>query len=111
MAEAHDVTMAPHCPLGPVAPAASLQIAFCVPNFLSQGQMMPHVDLLIASEYELPLVAARPQRIRSRAGGAGHRSGGGGRQAGRPWRDGLHRRRDDRPPRPAGRRGRSGRRR
>ncbi|NHD19089.1 MULTISPECIES: galactonate dehydratase [unclassified Actinopolyspora] len=38
MAEAHDVTMAPHCPLGPIALAASLQIAFSTPNFLIQEQ-------------------------------------------------------------------------
>jgi galactonate dehydratase len=36
MAETYDVTMAPHCPLGPIALAASLQIAFSVPNFLIQ---------------------------------------------------------------------------
>lgn len=40
MAEAYDVTMAPHCPLGPIALAASLQLAFAVPNFLIQEQSM-----------------------------------------------------------------------
>ena len=34
MAEAHDVSLAPHCPLGPIALAASLQLAFATPNFL-----------------------------------------------------------------------------
>jgi galactonate dehydratase len=38
MAEAYDVTMAPHCPLGPIALAASLQLAFATPNFLIQEQ-------------------------------------------------------------------------
>lgn len=38
MAEAHDVTLAPHCPLGPIALAASLQVAFATPNFLIQEQ-------------------------------------------------------------------------
>lgn len=38
MAEAYDVTIAPHCPLGPIALAASLQIAFAIPNFLIQEQ-------------------------------------------------------------------------
>ncbi len=38
MAETYDVTMAPHCPLGPVSLAASLQLAFAVPNFLIQEQ-------------------------------------------------------------------------
>lgn len=38
MAEAWDVALAPHCPLGPIALAASLQIAFATPNFLIQEQ-------------------------------------------------------------------------
>ncbi|TYB64776.1 galactonate dehydratase [Nonomuraea sp. PA05] len=38
MAETYDVTMAPHCPLGPISLAASLQLAFAVPNFLIQEQ-------------------------------------------------------------------------
>lgn len=33
MAEAYDVAIAPHCPLGPVAFAASMQIALTAPNF------------------------------------------------------------------------------
>ncbi len=38
MAEAFDVLVAPHCPLGPIALAASLQLAFSMPNFLIQEQ-------------------------------------------------------------------------
>lgn len=38
MAEAWDVAVAPHCPLGPLALAASLQVAFSIPNFLIQEQ-------------------------------------------------------------------------
>jgi galactonate dehydratase len=38
MAEAYDVSMALHCPLGPIALAASLQLAFAVPNTLIQEQ-------------------------------------------------------------------------
>jgi galactonate dehydratase len=38
MAEVYDVTVAPHCPLGPIALAASLQIDFAVPNILIQEQ-------------------------------------------------------------------------
>lgn len=34
MAEAYDVGIAPHCPLGPIAFAASLQIALSTPNFV-----------------------------------------------------------------------------
>ncbi|MBB0247373.1 D-galactonate dehydratase, partial [Streptomyces alkaliphilus] len=36
LAETFDVPIAPHCPLGPVALAASLQLAFATPNFLIQ---------------------------------------------------------------------------
>ena len=38
MAEAYDVNVAPHCPLGPITLAASLQIDFATPNFLIQEQ-------------------------------------------------------------------------
>ena len=38
LAEAHDALLAPHCPLGPLALAASLQVAFATPNFLIQEQ-------------------------------------------------------------------------
>jgi galactonate dehydratase len=34
MAEAYDIGVAPHCPLGPIAFAASLQIALSCPNFV-----------------------------------------------------------------------------
>jgi galactonate dehydratase len=38
LAETFDVQLAPHCPLGPIALAASLQLAFSTPNFLIQEQ-------------------------------------------------------------------------
>lgn len=38
MAEAYDVAIAPHCPLGPPALAASLQVDFATPNVLIQEQ-------------------------------------------------------------------------
>jgi galactonate dehydratase len=38
LAEAFDVSVAPHCPLGPIALAASLQLAFATPNFLIEEQ-------------------------------------------------------------------------
>ena len=34
MAEAYDVALAPHCPLGPLALAACLQVAVATPNFV-----------------------------------------------------------------------------
>ncbi|UFJ40783.1 galactonate dehydratase [Brevibacillus humidisoli] len=38
MAEAYDVAVAPHCPLGPIALAASLQLDACTPNAVIQEQ-------------------------------------------------------------------------
>ncbi len=40
LAEAYDVSVAPHCPLGPIALAASLQVDFAVPNLLIQEQSL-----------------------------------------------------------------------
>jgi len=39
MAEAYYASMAPHCPLGPIALAACLQVDACTPNFLCQEQV------------------------------------------------------------------------
>jgi len=39
MAEAHYAAIAPHCPLGPIALAACLQVDACTPNFLCQEQV------------------------------------------------------------------------
>ena len=40
MAEAFDVAVAPHCPLGPVALAACTQLDMCTPNAFIQEQSM-----------------------------------------------------------------------
>jgi len=40
LAETFDAALAPHCPLGPIALAASLQVAFATPNFLIQEQSL-----------------------------------------------------------------------
>jgi galactonate dehydratase len=40
MAEAYDVAVAPHCPLGPISLAAALQLDFCTPNALIQEQSL-----------------------------------------------------------------------
>jgi galactonate dehydratase len=40
LAEVHGASLAPHCPLGPLALAASLQLGFAVPNFLIQEQSL-----------------------------------------------------------------------
>jgi galactonate dehydratase len=39
-AETYGAALAPHCPLGPIALAASLQISFAVPNLLIQEQSL-----------------------------------------------------------------------
>lgn len=36
MAETYDVAIAPHCPLGPIALAASMQVDLSIPNFVIQ---------------------------------------------------------------------------
>ncbi|HHT69524.1 MAG TPA: galactonate dehydratase [Firmicutes bacterium] len=40
MAEAYDIAVAPHCPLGPIALAACLQVDFCTPNAFIQEQSL-----------------------------------------------------------------------
>ncbi|WP_433890304.1 galactonate dehydratase [Streptomyces sp. CA-111067] len=39
-AETYDVALAPHCPLGPIAFAACLQVDVATPNFLAQEQSL-----------------------------------------------------------------------
>jgi galactonate dehydratase len=51
LAETFDAALAPHCPLGPLALAACLQVDFATPNFLIQEQSLGihynvHSDLL-----------------------------------------------------------------
>jgi galactonate dehydratase len=40
MAEAYDVTVAPHCPLGPISLASCLQLDSCTPNVFIQEQSL-----------------------------------------------------------------------
>jgi len=47
MAEACFVAIAPHCPLGPVALAACLQLDACTPNFLVQEHVTLGEDYLL----------------------------------------------------------------
>ncbi|MCU4975468.1 galactonate dehydratase [Halobacteria archaeon AArc-m2/3/4] len=57
MAEAYDVALAPHCPLGPVSLAACLQIDACSPNALVQEQVVHRaVDAHVLSYVENPEV-------------------------------------------------------
>ncbi len=46
MAESRNIAVAPHCPLGPITLAASLQVDACIPNFLCQEQVTLGEDYL-----------------------------------------------------------------
>jgi len=59
MCEAHDVVMAPHCPLGPLALAACMQIAVSTPNFAIQEMSLGiHYN---SSEADLLTYLKRPE--------------------------------------------------
>ncbi|KAI9806357.1 MAG: hypothetical protein M1825_006472 [Sarcosagium campestre] len=53
MAEAFDVAIAPHCPLGPIALAASIQVALSIPNFVIQEMSLGIHYNTEAGEYDL----------------------------------------------------------
>jgi galactonate dehydratase len=53
MAETYDVAIAPHCPLGPIALAASMQIALSTPNFVIQEMSLGMHYNLEAGEIDL----------------------------------------------------------
>ena len=53
MAEAFDVAIAPHCPLGPIALAASIQVALSTPNFVIQEMSLGIHYNTEAGEYDL----------------------------------------------------------
>ena len=74
LAEVWDAKLAPHCPLGPIALAASLQVAFATPNFLIQEHSIgmhynQGADLLdyVLDPERVPLRGG----VRLPAGGAG----------------------------------------
>lgn len=53
MAEAYDVAVAPHCPLGPIALAACMQFAMSTPNFVIQEMSIGIHYNLEAGEYDI----------------------------------------------------------
>ncbi|KAI4125042.1 MAG: hypothetical protein LQ347_005506 [Umbilicaria vellea] len=53
MAEAYDVGVAPHCPLGPIALAACMQFAMSTPNFVIQEMSVGIHYNLEAGEYDI----------------------------------------------------------
>ncbi|MGN7918530.1 MULTISPECIES: galactonate dehydratase [Lysobacter] len=66
MAEAYDVAIAPHCPLGPLALAACLQLAAATPNFVIQEMSLGiHYN---SAEYDLLTYLSNPQVFDIRAG-------------------------------------------
>ncbi len=76
MAEAFDVAVAPHCPLGPIALAASLQLDACTPNVVIQEQSLRHALQRVR----------RPARLRARPVGVRRSSTGTSRcRRGRAW--------------------------
>ncbi|WP_363800289.1 galactonate dehydratase [Lysobacter firmicutimachus] len=66
MAEAYDVAIAPHCPLGPLALAACLQLAAATPNFAIQEMSLGiHYN---SSEYDLLTYLSNPHVLDIRQG-------------------------------------------
>lgn len=53
MAEAYDVALAPHCPLGPIALAACMQLAMCTPNLVIQEMSLGIHYNVEAGEYDI----------------------------------------------------------
>jgi galactonate dehydratase len=59
MAEAYDVAFAPHCPLGPIALAACIQVSLATPNFVIQEMSLGiHYN---SSEHDLLSYVENPE--------------------------------------------------
>ncbi|KAK4554859.1 hypothetical protein LTR86_008007 [Recurvomyces mirabilis] len=68
MAEAYDVALAPHCPLGPIALAACLQIAACTPNHTIQEMSVGMHYNVAAGEYDVGSYVRNPEVFAVREG-------------------------------------------
>ncbi|GAM84797.1 hypothetical protein ANO11243_027980 [Dothideomycetidae sp. 11243] len=68
MAEAYDVAIAPHCPLGPIALAACLQIGVCTPNHQIQEMSMGMHYNVAAGEYDIHSYVTNPEAFAVKAG-------------------------------------------
>ena len=65
-AEAYDVAIAPHCPLGPIALAACMQLALLAPNFVIQEMSLGiHYN---TQEHDLLTYLKNPEVFRVREG-------------------------------------------
>ena len=91
LAETFDAALAPHCPLGPLALAASLQVAFATPNHLIQEQSIgihynQGADVLdyLVDVAPLAFVDGHIERLTGPARDRDRRGGGPGRRQGRP---------------------------
>ncbi|EMD00661.1 hypothetical protein BAUCODRAFT_62416 [Baudoinia panamericana UAMH 10762] len=61
MAEAYDIAVAPHCPLGPIALAACLQIGICTPNHVIQEMSLGIHYNVEAGEYDINSYVNNPE--------------------------------------------------
>ncbi|GAB7345018.1 hypothetical protein MBLNU457_3438t1 [Dothideomycetes sp. NU457] len=61
MAEAYDVAIAPHCPLGPIALAACLQIGICTPNHQIQEMSLGIHYNVAAGSYDIDSYVQNPE--------------------------------------------------
>ena len=61
MAEAYDVAVAPHCPLGPIALAACIQFAMSTPNFVIQEMSLGIHYNVEAGEYDIKNYIKNPR--------------------------------------------------
>nr|POF17305.1 d-galactonate dehydratase [Quercus suber] len=61
MAEAYDVAVAPHCPLGPIALAACLQIGISTPNHTIQEMSLGIHYNVAAGEYDIHSYIRNPE--------------------------------------------------
>ena len=61
MAEAYDVAIAPHCPLGPIALAASVQLAMSTPNFVIQEMSLGIHYNVAAGDKDITNYVLNPQ--------------------------------------------------
>ncbi|KAJ3564040.1 hypothetical protein NP233_g8553 [Leucocoprinus birnbaumii] len=74
LAEAYDVALAPHCPLGPIAFAACLQVATCTANFVIQEMSWEiHYNARLDSEVgaDLHTFVVNPEVFRVQDGHVG----------------------------------------
>jgi len=68
MAETYDVAVAPHCPLGPIALAACLQIGISTPNHQIQEMSVGMHYNVEAGEYDINSYVTNPEAFAVKEG-------------------------------------------